>query len=69
MVLHLPHTEGGFGVTLNCVTKDVTVYTTTSRFVSLIDNPFSRVLVIIQLLIRQPSYQPTIDNETQIINS
>ena len=25
---------------------------------------FSRVLVIIQLLIRQPSYQPTIDNES-----
>ena len=25
--------------------------------------PFSRVLVKIQLLIRQPSYQPTIDNE------
>jgi len=35
----------------------------------LIDKPFSRVLVTIQLLIRQPSYQPTIDNETQIINS
>ena len=34
MVLHLSHTEGGFGVTLNCVTKDVTFYTTTSRFVS-----------------------------------
>jgi hypothetical protein len=33
----------------------------------LIDKPFSRVLI--QLLIRQPSYQPTIDNETQIINS
>ena len=34
-----------------------------------IDKPFSRVLVTIQLLIRQPSYQPTIDNEAQIINS
>jgi hypothetical protein len=35
----------------------------------LIDDPFSRVLVIIQLLMRQPSYQPTIDNESWIINS
>jgi hypothetical protein len=35
----------------------------------LIDKLFSRVLVTIQLLIRQPSYQPTIDNEDQIINS
>ena len=35
----------------------------------LIDKPFSRVLVTIQLLISQPSYQPTIDNESQIINS
>ncbi len=35
----------------------------------LIDKTFSRVLVIIQLLIRQPSYQPTIDNETWVINS
>ena len=34
MVLHLPHTEGGFGVSFNCVTKDVAFYTTTSRFVS-----------------------------------
>ena len=34
-----------------------------------IDKSFSRVLVTIQLFIRQPSYQPTIDNETQIINS
>jgi hypothetical protein len=34
MVLHLPHTEGGFGVTFNCVTKDAAFYTTTSRFVS-----------------------------------
>ena len=33
MVLHLPYTEGGFGVTFNCVTKDATFYTTTSRFV------------------------------------
>jgi hypothetical protein len=22
MILHLPHAEGGFGVTFNCVTKD-----------------------------------------------
>jgi hypothetical protein len=37
MVLHLPHTEGGFGVTFNDVTRRVTdsdFYTTTSRFVS-----------------------------------
>jgi len=34
MVLHLPHTEGGFGVPFNCVTKDAAFYTTTSRFVS-----------------------------------
>jgi hypothetical protein len=37
MVLHLPHTEGGFGVTFNCVTKDDAFYTTTSRFVSWMD--------------------------------
>jgi hypothetical protein len=34
MVLHLPHTEGGFGVTFNDVTKDAAFYTTTSRFVA-----------------------------------
>jgi hypothetical protein len=34
MVLHLPHVEGGFGVSFNCVTKDAAFYTTTSRFVS-----------------------------------
>ena len=34
MVLHLSHTEGGFGVPFNFVTKDVAFYTTTSRFVS-----------------------------------
>ena len=34
MVLHLPYAEGGFGVSFNCVTKDVAFYTTTSRFVS-----------------------------------
>ncbi len=34
MVLHLPHTEGGFGVSFNCVTKDDAFYTTTSHFVS-----------------------------------
>jgi hypothetical protein len=33
MVLHLPHGEGGFGVTFNDVTKDAAFYTTTSRFV------------------------------------
>ena len=34
MVLHLPHAEGGFGVTFNCVTKDDVFYTSTSRFVA-----------------------------------
>jgi hypothetical protein len=34
MVLHLPHTEGVFGVTFNCATKDDVFNTTTSRFVS-----------------------------------
>jgi len=38
MVLHLPYTEGGFGVTFNDVTKDVTVYITTSRWIG----PFSQ---------------------------
>jgi tRNA(Arg) A34 adenosine deaminase TadA len=33
MALHLPHAEGGFGVTLNDITKHATFYTTTSRFV------------------------------------
>jgi hypothetical protein len=33
MVLHLTHTEGGFGVTFHDVTKDSSFYTTTSRFV------------------------------------
>ena len=33
MVLHLPHTEGAFGVTFNDVTKDTAFYTTTSHFV------------------------------------
>ena len=33
MVLHLPHAEGGFGVTFNDVTKDDAFYTTTSRCV------------------------------------
>jgi len=33
MALHLPHAEGGFGVTLNDITKDAAFYTTTSRFV------------------------------------
>jgi hypothetical protein len=34
MVLHLPHAEGGFGVTFNDVTIDAAFYTTTSRFVA-----------------------------------
>ena len=34
MVLHLPHAEGGFGVTFNDVTKDAAFYTTTSRLVA-----------------------------------
>jgi hypothetical protein len=34
MVLHLPDTEGGFGVPFNCVTKDAAFYTTTSSFVT-----------------------------------
>jgi hypothetical protein len=34
MVLHLPHADGGFGVTFNDVTKDAVFYTTTSRVVS-----------------------------------
>ena len=33
MVLHLP-VEGGFGVTFNDITQDVSFYTTTSRFVA-----------------------------------
>jgi hypothetical protein len=33
MVLHLPHAEGGFGVTFNDITKDAPFHTTTSRFV------------------------------------
>ena len=34
MVLHLPHADGGFGVTFNDLTKDAAFYTTTSRFVA-----------------------------------
>jgi hypothetical protein len=34
MVLHLPHAEGGFGVTFHDDTKDDSFYTTTSLFVS-----------------------------------
>ena len=34
MVLHLPHAEGGYGVTFNDVTKDAAFHTTTSRFVA-----------------------------------
>jgi hypothetical protein len=33
MCIHLPDTEGGFGVTFNDVTKDAAFYSTTSRFV------------------------------------
>ena len=33
-MLHLPHAEGGFGVTFNDVTNDAAFYTTTSRFVA-----------------------------------
>ncbi len=33
MVLHLPHVEGGFGVTFNSVTKDAVFHDTTSPFV------------------------------------
>ncbi len=32
MVLHLPHADGGFGVTF--ITKDPAFYTTTSHFVT-----------------------------------
>ena len=34
MVRRLPHADGGFGVTFNCVTKDAEFYTTASRFVA-----------------------------------
>jgi hypothetical protein len=34
MCIHLPHANGGFGVTFNDVTKDDAFYTTTSCFVS-----------------------------------
>jgi hypothetical protein len=34
MCIHLPHAEGGFGVTFNDVTKDAAFYSTTSRFVA-----------------------------------
>jgi hypothetical protein len=34
MCIHLPHAEGGFGVTFNDVTKDTAFYSTTSRFVT-----------------------------------
>ena len=33
MVLHLPHTEGSYGVNFKDVTEDVVFYTTISRFV------------------------------------
>ena len=32
MVLHLPHAEGGFGVTFTDNTKEAAFFTTTSRF-------------------------------------
>jgi hypothetical protein len=34
IVLHLPHADGGFGVTFNDITKDAAFYTATSRFVA-----------------------------------
>jgi hypothetical protein len=34
MILHLPHAEGGFGVTFNDITEDTSFYTSTSRYVS-----------------------------------
>ena len=34
IVLHLPDTDDGFGVTFNYITKDTVFYTTTSTFVS-----------------------------------
>jgi hypothetical protein len=34
MVLHLPHAEGGYGVTFSDVAKDAAFYTTASRFVA-----------------------------------
>ncbi len=34
MVLHLPHEDGGFGVTFNDITMDAAFYITTSRFVA-----------------------------------
>ena len=34
MVLHLPHAEGGFGVTFNDINKDSVFYTSNSRFVT-----------------------------------
>jgi hypothetical protein len=52
MVLHLPHAEGGFGVTFNDVTnvtKDVAGYTSTSRFVSCLAlSPMASGLVVAQ---------------------
>ena len=47
MVLHLPHAEGGFGVTFNDVTKDAVFYTTTSRF------------VVFVLMVIAPAYAPS----------
>ena len=45
MVLHLPHTEGGFGVTFNDVTKDSVFYTTTSHLVVPLSLPqFNRLV-------------------------
>ncbi len=58
--------ERGVGVGVIGIPIDKKLLSTIIKM--LIDKPFSRVLVIIQLLIRRPSYQPTIDNEDQIIN-
>ena len=34
VVLHIPHADGGFGVTFNDIAKDAAFYTTTSCFVA-----------------------------------
>ncbi len=39
MVLHVPHAEGGFGVTFNDITKDTAFYTSASHWVALVLSP------------------------------
>ncbi len=34
MCLHLPHAQGGFGVSFNDVSRDEAFYTTSARFVA-----------------------------------